>query len=90
MVMLKVYLQIFLQKLDQYKRYFIAIASILLLASIIKLFSYSFSDAISDANYEDYFNTSYKVFSIRIPKNLNFAGEKTPIRDFSVREAMER
>jgi LysM repeat protein len=88
--MLKVYFQIFLQKLNQYKRYFIAFGSILLLLSIIKLFSYSFSDSVSDANYEDYFNTSYKVFSIRIPKNLNFAGEKTPIRDFSVREAMER
>lgn len=88
--MLKVYFQIFLQKLNQYKRYFIAFAGILILLSLIKLFSYSFSDSISDANYEDYFNTSYKVFSIRIPKNLNFAGEKTPIRDFSVREAMER
>lgn len=88
--MFKVYFQLFLQKLNQYKRYFIAFAGILLLLSLIKLFSYSFSDSISDANYEDYFNTSYKVFSIRIPKNLNFAGEKTPIRDFSVREAMER
>lgn len=88
--MLKVYFHIFFQKIIQYKRYFIAFASVLLLLSIIKLFVYSFSDSISDANYEDYFNTSYKVFSIRIPKNLNFAGEKTPIRDFSVREAMER
>lgn len=88
--MLNVYFQLFLEKLNQYKRYFIAFAVILLLLSLIKLFSYSFSNSISDANYEDYFNTSYKVFSIRIPKNLNFAGEKTPIRDFSVREAMER
>lgn len=88
--MFKVYFQLFLQTLSRYKRYFIAFAGILLLVSIIKIFTYSFSDSISDVNYEDYFNTSYKVFSIRIPKNLNFAGEKTPIRDFSVREAMER
>ena len=88
--MLKVYFHIFLQKIKQFKRYFIAFAGVLLFLSIVKLFIYSFSDSISDANYEDYFNTSYKVFSIRIPKNLNFAGEKTPIRDFSVREAMER
>jgi hypothetical protein len=88
--MLKIYFHIFLQKIKQFKRYFIAFAAVLLFFSIIKLFVYSFSDSISDANYEDYFNASYKVFSIRIPKNLNFAGEKTPIRDFSVREAMER
>lgn len=88
--MLKVYFHIFIQKIKNYKRYFIAFAGVLLFLSIIKLFVYSFSDSISDANYEDYFNSSYKVFSIRIPKNLNFAGEKTPIRDFSVREAMER
>jgi membrane-bound lytic murein transglycosylase D len=88
--MFKIYFHIFLQKIKQFKRYFIAFAAVLLFLSIIKLFVYSFSDSISDANYEDYFNASYKVFSIRIPKNLNFAGEKTPIRDFSVREAMER
>jgi membrane-bound lytic murein transglycosylase D len=89
--MLNVYFQLFLQKLKHFKRYFIAIAVVLLVLSAFKLFIFSFtSDPISDSNYEDYFNSSYKVFSIRIPKNLNFAGEKTPIRDFSVREAMER
>ena len=88
--MLKVYFQLFLQKIKHFKRYFIAVSLLLLFVSAIKLFVYSFSDATSDGNYEDYFNSSYKVFSIRIPKNLNFAGEKTPIRDFSVREAMER
>ncbi len=72
------------------KKYFIAFGSAILLISIIKLFSYSFTDNLSDSSYEDYFNASYKTFSIRIPKNLNFAGEKTPITDFSVREATER
>ena len=72
------------------KRYFIAFGAALLLVSIIKLFSYSFTDNLSDAAYQDYFNASYKTFSIRIPKNLNFAGEKTSITDFSVREATER
>lgn len=88
--MLKVYFHIFLQKIKLFKRYFIAFICILLFLSALKLFTYSLSDSISDTNYEDYFNSSYKVFSIRIPQNLNFAGEKTPIRDFSVREAMER
>lgn len=72
------------------KKYFIAFGVVLVLISIVKLFSYSFTDNLSDAAYQDYFNASYKTFSIRIPKNLNFAGEKTPITDFSVREATER
>ena len=88
--MLNVYFQLFLQKIKHFKRYFIAITILLLFLSAIKLFIFSFTDPVSDTNYEDYFNSSYKVFSIRIPKNLNFAGEKTPIRDFSVRESMER
>lgn len=72
------------------KKYLIAFGAAILLVSIIKLFSYSFTDNLSDAAYQDYFNASYKTFSVRIPKNLNFAGEKTPITDFSVREATER
>ncbi len=73
-----------------FKKYFIAFGCVIALLSIIKLFSYSFSDTISDADYQDYFNENYKVFSIRIPKNLTFANEKVPATDFSVREAMER
>ena len=72
------------------KKYFIAFGVAFLLISLIKIFSYSISDNLSDADYQDYFNASYKTFSVRIPKNLNFAGEKTPITDFSVREATER
>ncbi len=88
--MIKVYFHIFLQKIKLFKRYFVAFILILLFISALKLFTYSFSDSVADNNYEDYFNASYKVFNVRIPQNLNFAGEKTPIRDFSVREAMER
>ncbi len=72
------------------KKYLFGVGAVLALLSIVKLFNYSLSDNLSDSDYEDYFNANYKVFSIRIPKNLNFAGEKVPITDFSVREAMER
>lgn len=72
------------------KKYWIAIPIALFLVSIIKLFNYSISDNLSDADYDDYFNANYKVFSVHIPKNLNFAGEKVPTTDFTVREAMER
>lgn len=72
------------------KKYVIAFAIVVVLISLVKLFSYSINDNLTDNEYQDYFNASYKTFSIRVPKNLNFAGEKTPITDFSVREAAER
>ncbi|OFY83365.1 MAG: hypothetical protein A3F72_20425 [Bacteroidetes bacterium RIFCSPLOWO2_12_FULL_35_15] len=72
------------------KRYLIAFGCAVILLSVFKLFSYSFTDNLSDNAYEEYFNANYKVFSIRIPKNLNFADEKVPITDFTVREAVEK
>lgn len=72
------------------EKYWITFVLGVILISTVKLFSYSVSDSISDSDYDDYFNSSYKVFSIHIPKNLNFAGEKVPVRDFTVREAMEK
>lgn len=88
--MYKQQLNKFWQMLVSYKKYLLGTGLIFILLSIVKVFTFSASDNLSDSAYEDYFNTNYKVFNIRIPKNLNFAGEKTPIRDFSVREAIER
>lgn len=88
--MLKSLLNKIIQFFFSSKKYFIVFGCALVLLSLIKLFNYSFSTNISDTTYEDYFNANYKTFSIRIPKNLNFAGEKVPVNDFSVHEAMER
>lgn len=79
-----------INKVSVLKKFWIAFACSILLVSILKLFTYSVSDSISDSEYDEYFNASYKVFNIHIPKNLNFAGEKVPINDFTIREAMEK
>ncbi len=71
------------------RKYVIAFGCVLAFLSILKLFSYSLSDTFSDTSFEDYFNTNYKIFSVRIPKNLNFAGEKVPVSDFRIHDAME-
>lgn len=71
-------------------KYGVAITTAIVVISILKLFNYSVSDSVTDSDYDEYFNASYKVFSLHIPKNLNFAGEKVPTMDFTVREAMER
>ena len=88
--MLKSYFNKILQFIISSKKYFIVFGCIIVLLSFLKLFNYSFSINAIDSTYEGYFNNSYKTFSIRIPQNLNFAGEKVPVTDFSVREATER
>ncbi len=70
------------------KKYFIAFGVLILLFSIVKLFSYSNSDG--DKAYKDAFRSNYKVYDVPIPQNLDFATEKVPTTDFSVREAMEK
>lgn len=87
---MKTYFNKGLQLIISSKKYLIAFGAVVLLWATLKLFSYSLTDNLSDNAYEDYFNMNYKVFSIRIPKNLNFADEKVPITDFSVREAVEK
>ncbi len=88
--MLKSYLNKIFQIIISSKKYYIVFGCSMVFLTIIKIFSYSFTDSLSDTTYEDYFNANYRTFSIRIPKNLNFAGEKVPVTDFSVHEAMER
>lgn len=88
--MIKAYAYKFFNYIRSLKKYWVAFGCAVVLLSVIKLFSYSVSDSVSDSDYDEYFNASYKVFSIHIPKNLNFAGEKVPVTDFIVREAMEK
>ncbi|MEO6902264.1 MAG: transglycosylase SLT domain-containing protein [Bacteroidia bacterium] len=88
--MIKKYLYLTLLKIKQTKKYVISFVLVLIAVSALKFFTDTFLDRIADRKYEDYFNSNYKVFSIQIPKDINFAEESTPIKDFSVRESMER
>lgn len=86
--MLKKYLNNLLN-LSSPKKYALAFGCVLAFLISIKLFNYSLSDNLSDASFEDYFNSNYKIFTVRIPKNLNFAGEKVPVSDRRIHDAME-
>ncbi|GAB4149412.1 MAG: hypothetical protein Fur0041_22570 [Bacteroidia bacterium] len=79
----------FIQFIKRWYRHLMALPALALLAVFIKLFSYS-SDQISDEDYRNYFISNYKVFGITIPKDINFCGERVPITDFTVREALEK
>lgn len=38
----------------------------------------------------DYTNNNLRFFGLNIPKNLNFAGERVPQTDFSIKESLDR
>lgn len=43
-----------------------------------------------DISYQRYFNENYKIFSLTIPDDLSFAGEKIPLEMEDIRERMDR
>lgn len=74
-------------RLKGISKHLYALGAVFLLAGLVKLFSYS-----SQKNdvYERYFRESYHVFGMGLPKDMNFCGEKVPLNDFMVAEAMDR
>ncbi|MEO6883745.1 MAG: transglycosylase SLT domain-containing protein [Bacteroidia bacterium] len=63
-----------------------AIGGFFLLLLIFKLCSFY----ISDGDYQETFNSKYQIFALNLPKDLNFAGEKVPENDFTVRESVDK
>lgn len=76
--------------LKTYRKYFISIFVLIIAVSTIKIIRYYITTPEADDLYEEYFKDSYKIHSIRVPKNLNFAGEKVPVSNPSVKEAIEK
>jgi membrane-bound lytic murein transglycosylase D len=70
------------------KKYLLALAS--LSFALVALIFFVFSKKDDDRAYQDYFNSNYKIFSVNIPKDLNFCNEKVPQTDFSIKEALDR
>jgi membrane-bound lytic murein transglycosylase D len=73
-----------------FKKHLMAFCGLIILTLLIKLFDYSVSDPISDKAYKNYFNSSYKVFGITLPKAPEFCGEPVPLSDYSIRESLEK
>ena len=80
----------FLKIFSASKKYIITFVCVALLVTVVEVFTYSYSEIKTDKSYQEYFDAHYKVMSLHIPKNMNFAGEPIPITDFSVREALDR
>lgn len=88
--MVKHYFHLTKQFILGHKKTFIALAAIILLTGILEIISFYNSTKKIDSNYEDFFSISYNSFKVNIPKNLNFAGEKVPIKEPTVRRAIAR
>jgi membrane-bound lytic murein transglycosylase D len=76
--------------LKPFKKHITALCGLLVLGLVIKLFSYSVSDGVTDNSYKNYFNSSYKIFGVPVPKTLAFCGEVVPVSDYTIRESLEK
>lgn len=56
----------------------------------LHLFTYSSFVVDSDLDHQRNFNDNYKVFSLTIPNELSFCGEKVPLERLDVRERLDR
>ncbi|MCF8257124.1 MAG: lytic transglycosylase domain-containing protein [Flavobacteriales bacterium] len=57
----------------------------------VMLVSYSVSvKHESDAAFEARFHEDYRVYSVNVPKNLTFCGNRVPLFDMDIRERMDR
>ncbi|MFH1005288.1 MAG: transglycosylase SLT domain-containing protein [Bacteroidota bacterium] len=56
----------------------------------VEFFIFSTQKTKEDELYWKSFLANYKIFGMIVPKNLEFAGEKVPVNDFTVIESMER
>ncbi|MBL7885056.1 MAG: lytic transglycosylase domain-containing protein [Bacteroidia bacterium] len=74
----------------KHKKIIIASFAIVVIVSAFEISHLYFSNKEETSIPEDYFNFSYKSLSISIPKNLNFAGEKVPINEQSIRIAFAK
>ena len=68
----------------------ISMSFLLIIIGIIRLFTFSSKQEINDELYKKHFAENYKIFTVNIPADLNFAGEQVPLQDFEVRERIDR
>jgi hypothetical protein len=59
-------------------------------AACIHVFTFSTNGGESDLDHQLRFNDGYKIFSLNLPTNLEFCGEKVPMDQLDVRERLDR
>lgn len=59
-------------------------------ALAIQLFTFSTTPSDSDLVYQRRFNENYNIFSLNLPTDLEFCGERVPLEMLDVRERLDR
>lgn len=68
----------------------IKILSLVAIIMVSSLLIFSVKNEISTENDERYTSETYQIKALKLPKNLNFAGEKVPVKNPDIRERMDR
>lgn len=72
------------------KKYYSSIFLIFLIALALLFINSQPEKEISNLDYEKVFQNKYSIFSISLPDEMTFAGEKVPFEYFDVKEAFDR
>ncbi len=57
----------------------------------MQIFIFSSDDHRDEnATFQSQFNENYRIYSLNIPKNIKFCGEKVPVQDTDIKERLDR
>src|SRR5690349_6966683 len=59
-------------------------------ALCVHVFSFGLDGNETDLDHQRRFNDGYKIFSLTLPNDLTFCGEKVPLEKLDVRERLDR
>ncbi len=71
-------------------RSILLVTAVLAGALCVHLFTFSMAASDTDLDYQRQFSERYRIFSLTMPENLTFCGEKVPMDKIDVRERMDR
>jgi hypothetical protein len=66
------------------------IVAVLTATYLLTSSSLFFSNDDGDKAYREAFSRHYKIFSVEVPSQLDFAGEAVPVDQYTVRESLDR
>ncbi len=69
---------------------FFSLTLIILLVTLVKIFSFSKDTGEKDKAFSHEFTGHYSIYAVPLPKDLNFAGEPVPIENYDVFESLDR
>lgn len=72
------------------KQLLISLAGLIILLSVIQLFSFFVSSEDTDITYTSNFLNNYKIYAVSTPEDLYFCEEKVPLHDQNISERFDK